>query len=580
MKTAYLFIVLSSFLWNSCIGNNPRQSLQDIESYIQERPDCALEALTSIPANELGCASLRARHALLYSMALDKNYIDISNDSIIRSAVDYYSTRRDKDRSMMAWYYLGRVQLNGGHYGDAAVSFSKAGQLTDNPFWKGLIYRNLGDLYSHSYDIQTAADYYRLSRQCFTEANEPRYAVYSSFNLARIQYVIGNKELADSIWCSLQEYALEKDSYLYSQMLLAEASQELTLPLPTPDDVILRIETGYRISREPFRCKDLGNLAYAYALKGKTDSAYFYYQTALSKANSVQDSATLYALRYQIEDCFEHYPLANEYLEKAMAIQNELMNRRENMVISNSLERNAREEQMAVQTKAKQRIRFLVITLLGFGLAVILLIWRIRIHRRTIQAQRSQIEEEMIRTEEILDQLERIKDENDEVRKQIRTTILDQVSMIKRWSDAYYGMNAPEKALKKDPGRQFDEDYIPDSVKKEEIMRRFCTSLKVLRTDDTLFRHLEESVNQWKGNLMSRVRKACFEPGKKKQTMDESDFKTLTLMFAEIPDKTIAYLLNLSYGAVRMRRSRYKAYFERTNDEDAVCFLKELTKTL
>ena len=50
--------------------------LEDIESYIQPRPDSALAAMRSIDTTGLNTGELRAKYSLLYAMALDKNYID------------------------------------------------------------------------------------------------------------------------------------------------------------------------------------------------------------------------------------------------------------------------------------------------------------------------------------------------------------------------------------------------------------------------------------------------------------------------------------------------------------------------
>ena len=43
------------------------------------------------------CGEARAKYALLRSMALDKNYIDVADDSLINVAVEWYSRRGDAD---------------------------------------------------------------------------------------------------------------------------------------------------------------------------------------------------------------------------------------------------------------------------------------------------------------------------------------------------------------------------------------------------------------------------------------------------------------------------------------------------
>jgi len=578
MKSCFFPALLFLFLVTSCPTRQAGRVLSKIETFIQQRPDSALAKLESMDRSMLRNKSLRARHALLLSMALDKSYIDIADDSIARIAVKFYSVRKDREKAMLSWYYLGRVQMNGRQLGDAAVSMTKAGRYADNPHWEGLIYRNLGDLYSQCLDTETAASFFERSEQCFREADEPNYAAYSAFNHARCLYSMERRGQADSIWTFLHAYSKEKDPYLYSQLLLAEASLELSMTEPRPDSVISKIKSSYRISRERYQFKDLANLALAYSLKDQRDSAELLYSAALSSARSVRDSAKVYAVRYRMEDHSGNLLQADKYLQMAISIQNDLMNKRESMAIANCLEKLARDEEQAVLQQSRKRMWTSFSALSILILLILFLVNRIRLHRKTINEQKERIQEDMVRTGEILEQLEQIKDENDSIHRQIRTTILDQILLIKRWADAYYGVNAPKTADKRDPGHIFDEDYVPVEVKKEEIIKQFCHSLEDLRSNDTLFRHLEENVNLWKDNLMVRAREICHEPGKKKQTMDESDFKTMMLMFAEVPDKSIAYLMNLSNGAVRMRRLRYKEFFGKLPEADAADFIKALTR--
>lgn len=61
--------------------------LHKADAYMDEHPELALEALEAIDAEELTTRKIQAKYALMYSMALDKNYIDVTNDSIIAPAI-------------------------------------------------------------------------------------------------------------------------------------------------------------------------------------------------------------------------------------------------------------------------------------------------------------------------------------------------------------------------------------------------------------------------------------------------------------------------------------------------------------
>lgn len=64
-------------------------------------------------------------------MALDKNYIDLKNDSIIRPAIDYFSKHKDPSRSFLSYYYLGRVFENAEKYDQALLDYIKAESFID-----------------------------------------------------------------------------------------------------------------------------------------------------------------------------------------------------------------------------------------------------------------------------------------------------------------------------------------------------------------------------------------------------------------------------------------------------------------
>ena len=85
-------IVLVLFI-GGCGRIHTRQQLLDIESYIMERPDSALAVLDTMDRALLVTDRLKAHHALLHAMALDKNYIDVTDDSIASVAVEYFSKK-------------------------------------------------------------------------------------------------------------------------------------------------------------------------------------------------------------------------------------------------------------------------------------------------------------------------------------------------------------------------------------------------------------------------------------------------------------------------------------------------------
>ena len=64
-------ISVAALLLASCASRNAAAILNDVETYIQQRPDSALATIRAIDTTTLTTRSLRAHYALLHAMALD-----------------------------------------------------------------------------------------------------------------------------------------------------------------------------------------------------------------------------------------------------------------------------------------------------------------------------------------------------------------------------------------------------------------------------------------------------------------------------------------------------------------------------
>ena len=137
-KTKIFTLFLSLVFFVSCASRQTAATLDDVETYIQSRPDSALATLRTIDTTTLATRSLRAHYALLHAMALDKNWIDTADVNVVMPAVRYYDRHRPVTNRAKPYYYLGRIQYNGGRYADAIVSFTRAREyaeaLDDNRF--------------------------------------------------------------------------------------------------------------------------------------------------------------------------------------------------------------------------------------------------------------------------------------------------------------------------------------------------------------------------------------------------------------------------------------------------------------
>ena len=112
----FIFILILSLCVGSCIHQNDAGRLLDnAEAHLDVHPDSAFVALDSLDRRQLNTPELRARHALLYSIALEKCGISIMNDSIINIAVNYYSNKGDKEAADKALQWREKILESAGN---------------------------------------------------------------------------------------------------------------------------------------------------------------------------------------------------------------------------------------------------------------------------------------------------------------------------------------------------------------------------------------------------------------------------------------------------------------------------------
>lgn len=97
------------------------ESLDSAESCMSASPDSALAILESMDSVHFDSRSQNARYALLKSIALDKNYIDRTDDSLINIAVSYYRHRHNAQYKFKSYYYQARIYQNAGLMMDRAM---------------------------------------------------------------------------------------------------------------------------------------------------------------------------------------------------------------------------------------------------------------------------------------------------------------------------------------------------------------------------------------------------------------------------------------------------------------------------
>ena len=174
MKPHYIYILAIISCLASCTPHSKHwETLMQVESYIEERPDSALTVLQGMDKTELSGKEEEAKHALLLSMALDKNVIDRTDFEVLQPAIDYYQNHGTATDKLRTHYYEGRIYTNQGDRTSASIRFNQAltlGEESDDIRTKARIHFAQANIYNKLYKFDKYIEENKLAAEYFKEA--------------------------------------------------------------------------------------------------------------------------------------------------------------------------------------------------------------------------------------------------------------------------------------------------------------------------------------------------------------------------------------------------------------------------
>ncbi len=165
-----------TILLAACISRtNYDPMLMQADSLMPTRPDIALYILQDIKLQQFSSQADRAYYALLVTQAKDKNYIQQTDDSLIRTAVEYYTSTNNKRMQAEAYYYWGCTYRDTNQQSAAIEKYLIAAALaleTGDTQLVGRIYNNIGYLYFRQRLYEKADSVYQKTGQIGKQLND------------------------------------------------------------------------------------------------------------------------------------------------------------------------------------------------------------------------------------------------------------------------------------------------------------------------------------------------------------------------------------------------------------------------
>ena len=187
VRVPYLFLIAAITLFVSCRDNSAALNLlNEVDSYIEHYPDSALATLRSIDQSQLRSAKVEAKHSLLLSMAMDKNYIDTTDFSVLQPAIDYYTHKGSATDKLRMYYYKSVIYRNRNDEESAMAALVKGldeGKLSNDNLTRARMLFAQGNIY---YNLRNFDAYIKCMQEascCFRKGGNRRSEINSLINV-------------------------------------------------------------------------------------------------------------------------------------------------------------------------------------------------------------------------------------------------------------------------------------------------------------------------------------------------------------------------------------------------------------
>lgn len=249
-------------------------TLDDVESYINERPDSALAVLEKVDSTALSTRAIRARCSLLHVMALDKCYKDITAPGLLDEASEWYEHHGTADEKMKVLYYQGRIAQDCKYQNSAAVYYMRAEEYSEDVVDKhalGVLYMAEATIFNTVHNIEKEKEFTEKGLSVFRSIDDPMQDIALG-QLAISYFSLRNWERADSLFRK-GIASSSSNPYAQSVFLSNYARMKVLQPEPEPDVALALLDRKQKDLGQKFSLQDAGAYAYALTLLGRAKEA-------------------------------------------------------------------------------------------------------------------------------------------------------------------------------------------------------------------------------------------------------------------------------------------------------------------
>lgn len=575
-KIPIFILILSAIVIVSC-SHHRNADLMLAENIMEDNPDSALVLLDNVDSESLGSSDY-PYFALLYTQARIKTGEPVLSDSLVDAAFAGLKDVKSGNWSIRAYFYKGMVLYDSGHEREAMRYFLKSYELakkSNDWYWIAKSSEMISDTFFNVYNYTEAEKYSKEAIVNFGKSGRISNQRYAICDLATI-YLNCDIEravcLLDSLWnvCNMEQ---PRDSALLDYIMypraIAYVNSEKLEDISAGQLAILDNDFSRESAIENVIVKSrilslqdslksvkiLLDGADAYDLD-KGERAHLMYASYMNAKNSgnYEHAVSLTDSLLQLQSL-----IAENILSESMA----------------GVQRDFYFEEAVIEKNKSKELKLILysagtIALLVIAAIILINRQRSKLHRMELEANIA----ELIHLKEKNDLMVKEKVILTREKESMTATIEDLSGKLNEKSALILQNSKAIEYLFKDRWKilnsLFNEYFnLSESDKlKTVILNDIEKELKNLQTKKSIA-HIEEMVNRYMGEIMSKLRNEC-------KKLNEDDYTFISLVYAGFSVRTICLLMKIKYKLFYLKRERLIKRIAASDAPDKDLFVEKL----
>ena len=418
------------------------------DSLMETCPDSALSILESITYPQKMPRADRALYALLLTQARHKNYIALEDDSLIKTAVDYYGDKKKSLRAAKAHYYWGATYSEMGYTSFAVEEYLTAIRLMPvRDEFLAMIYDNLAECYERDELFDIAIGAYRQAYQILRGGSQQ---IYPLRGIARMCLLQNKKDSAlvyyqQALDCALVEQDSSLIGALYHDLAMAYSEKKDYIQADKYVSKAIMIQGQDAVNVCLSKAQIMLNL-------NKLDSASYFYSKNVDQLD-IYGKAVYYDGMYQIAKKRGEWKTATENIDAYKILYDSIQFITDNEELNRLMDKHQLEEHKRLLSEHTKMLIFSLIT--AFFLLMIICVfcfmWNDRKRKKRFIALQRELTQKRVDTMLLKEEeaSESNKEDLDKKRSELTEQQIQLCISVLKTTDCYDQLEALEKATPK-----------------------------------------------------------------------------------------------------------------------------------